>query len=207
MITYKTEQEEFWAGDFGNKYIGRNKDKKAITKNLNLFSKIFENTTNIKSVLEFDANIGLNLHAIKTLLPDVNISAVEINNLAIKILKKISSIKVYHQSILDFDVKNKADFVFTKGVLIHINPDKLNLIYEKLYNTSNKYICIAEYYNPQPIAIKYRGYENKLFKRDFAGELLDKYKNLELIKYGFIYHRDTKFPLDDISWFLLEKYI
>ena len=44
-----------------------------------------------------------------------------------------------------------------------------------------------------------------LFKRDFAGELLDKYKNkLLLLDYGFIYHRDT-YPQDDLTWFLMEK--
>ena len=51
----------------------------------------------------------------------------------------------------------------------------------------------------------YRGHEGKLFKRDFAGELLDKYPDLKLIDYGFVYHRDTNFPQDDCTWFLLEK--
>jgi spore coat polysaccharide biosynthesis protein SpsF len=44
-----------------------------------------------------------------------------------------------------------------------------------------------------------------LFKRDFAGELLDRFSDLRLIDYGFVYRRDTHFPLDDISWFLFEK--
>ena len=39
---------------------------------------------------------------------------------------------------------------------------------------------------------------------DFAGEVIEKY-NLKLINYGFVYHRDNNFPLDDISWFLLKK--
>jgi spore coat polysaccharide biosynthesis protein SpsF len=43
-----------------------------------------------------------------------------------------------------------------------------------------------------------------LFKRDFAGEMLDKYADLKLCDYGFVYHRE-KFSQDDISWFLLEK--
>jgi hypothetical protein len=28
---------------------------------------------------------------------------------------------------------------------------------------------------------------------------------LKLIDYGFCYHRDPQEPLDDITWFLLEK--
>jgi spore coat polysaccharide biosynthesis protein SpsF len=27
-----------------------------------------------------------------------------------------------------------------------------------------------------------------------------------LIDYGFVYHRDTAHPQDDITWFLLEKH-
>ena len=53
--------------------------------------------------------------------------------------------------------------------------------------------------------IKYRGNNDKLYKRDFAGEILEYFSNVELIDYGFSYHRDTSFPQDDITWFLLEK--
>jgi spore coat polysaccharide biosynthesis protein SpsF len=64
---------------------------------------------------------------------------------------------------------------------------------------------VAEYYDPKPVTLKYRGHDNKMFKRDFAGELLDKYQDLRLLDYGFCYHRDPSFPQDDISWFLMEK--
>jgi len=97
----------------------------------------------------------------------------------------------------------KSDLVFTKYVLIHINPDMLNKIYENIYNLSKKYILICEYYNPVPTVVNYRGNEEKLFKRDFAGEIIEKY-NLKLIDYGFIYKRDLNFPQDDMTWFLLE---
>ncbi|MFH0898460.1 MAG: pseudaminic acid biosynthesis-associated methylase [bacterium] len=93
----------------------------------------------------------------------------------------------------------------SKGVLIHLNPDLLPQAYDLLYKTSKKYICIVEYYNPTPVAISYRGHSDRLFKRDFAGEILDAYKNLNLVDYGFVYHRDKNFPQDDVTWFLLEK--
>jgi len=44
-----------------------------------------------------------------------------------------------------------------------------------------------------------------LFKRDFAGEMLDRYPALKLLDYGFVYRRDPLFPQDDMTWFLLEK--
>jgi len=55
------------------------------------------------------------------------------------------------------------------------------------------------------VSIPYRGHSDKLFKRDFAGEILDQFSDLRLVDYGFVWHRDNLFPQDDISWFLLEK--
>ena len=104
-----------------------------------------------------------------------------------------------------YNSKIKFDFVFTKGVLIHINPDSLLRVYESLYRVSKKYICLIEYYNPTPVEVPYRKHRNKLFKRDFAGELLEKYHDLNLESYGFIYHRDKHLPQDDLTWFLLKK--
>ena len=89
--------------------------------------------------------------------------------------------------------------------MIHINPDELKKVYDLLYKTSKKYICIVEYYNPKPVALDYRGHKDRLFKRDFAGEMLSEYKDLKLVDYGFSYHLDNNFPQDDLNWFLLEK--
>ncbi len=97
------------------------------------------------------------------------------------------------------------DFTLTKGLLIHINPDHLTRVYDLLYQSSNQYICVIEYYNPTPVEINYRGNQGVLFKRDFAGEILDRFQDLRLVDYGFVYHRDYHFPQDDTNWFLLEK--
>ncbi|XKI11236.1 hypothetical protein GGGNBK_06290 [Sporosarcina sp. ANT_H38] len=145
------------------------------------------------------------MRAIKEILPNANLSAIEINSEAVKHLSELNDVQIYNQSILNFEVDYTRDFVLIKGVLIHINPEFLNDVYELLYNTSSKYICITEYYNPTPVEIDYRGHKERLFKRDFAGEMLDKYSDLELIDYGFVYHRDNSFPQDDITWFLLQK--
>ena len=81
----------------------------------------------------------------------------------------------------------------------------LQQVYEKLYQSSEKYILIAEYYNPSPVTINYRGHSDRLFKRDFAGEFLEKFKDTELVDYGFSYRKDPAFPQDDITWFLIKK--
>ena len=41
----------------------------------------------------------------------------------------------------------------------------------------------------------------RLFKRDFAGEMLDRFSDLRLVDYGFRYHRDPAHPADDLTWF------
>lgn len=205
MKRYKTEQEDFWAGSFGDEYVERNQGKQLIASNTALFTKILSRTINVHSVIEFGANIGMNLAAIRHLLPDASLAALEINTNAAAKLRETGHITVYNQSILDFDINNTYDFVLIKGVLIHINPEELTGVYDKLYNSSGKYICIAEYYNPCPVEISYRGHSNRLFKRDFAGEMLKKFPTLKLVDYGFVYHGDFNYPQDDITWFLLEK--
>ena len=205
MKKFKTEQEEFWAGEFGNDYITRNNDGQIIAGNVNLFSKILTRTNSVKSIIEFGANIGFNLIALKQLLPNCIFSAVEINETACKELKKKDWLNTFNESILSFESIEKYDLVFSKGVLIHINPDELKIVYKNLYDSSSKYILIIEYYNPSPVEINYRGHSGKLFKRDFAGEMLNLYPDLEIIDYGFAYHLYPNFPQDDLNWFLLEK--
>lgn len=115
------------------------------------------------------------------------------------------SVKIYEQSIFDFKVDKKRDLVFTKGVLIHLNQDKIKQAYELLYKSSKRYILVGEYYNPSLVQVNYRGNDDRLFKRDFAGEMLKQYKDLRLLAYGFCYRGDRNFPQDDITWFLMEK--
>jgi spore coat polysaccharide biosynthesis protein SpsF len=202
---YCTEQEDFWAGEFGDEYIDRNPEEQLLINRRAMFNTILSKTTGVESVIEFGANIGSNLIAINQLKPDAEISAVEINAKAVARLKENKIQKIYHQSILDFNPDYNRNFVFTSGVLIHINPDALPGIYQSLYETSNKYICVIEYYNPTPVQKTYRGHDEKLFKRDFAGEMLDTFSDLHLVDYGFVYHRDNNFPLGDPTWFLMEK--
>lgn len=205
MNTYKTDQEAFWAGEFGDAYVARNEGAQWIANNLALFSRILARTGNVGSVIEFGANIGLNLQAIRHLLPAAELAAIEINAQAVAELSKMPRLTVHHGSILDFRTGQPADFALIKGVLIHINPEKLTEVYDSLHAASRRYICLAEYYNPQPVAIPYRGHADRLFKRDFAGEMLSRFSDLRLVDYGFVYHGDPHFPQDDITWFLMEK--
>ena len=120
-------------------------------------------------------------------------------------LKRLGGITVHHTSLLEFTPPRPSDLVLIKGVLIHLNPDRLPQAYDLLHAASARYVCVAEYYNPSPVAIPYRGHTDRLFKRDFAGELMKRHADLRLLDYGFVYHGDLNHPQDDITWFLLEK--
>jgi pseudaminic acid biosynthesis-associated methylase len=200
---FQTEQKDFWHGNFGSEYTIRNSG--GIKNNLAIFARILSRTQPINSIIEFGSNIGLNLKALDLLLPEAEQTAIEINPEAVKCLRQWGKPHVFDGSILEFMPKRQWDLVLTKGLLIHINPQELNSVYSKLFSSAARYICIAEYYNPKPVSIEYRGHKDRLFKRDFAGEMLDKFPSLNLVDYGFVYHRDQNFPQDDITWFLLEK--
>jgi pseudaminic acid biosynthesis-associated methylase len=203
---FKTEQESFWAGEFGTQYINRNLGAELLSSNLALFSQALRSAYKPKDCIKFGANVGMNLKALKILYPQQEQFAVEINADAANELRTfLPPENVFHASILDYSPTKQFDLVLIKGVLIHINPEYLSQVYETLYHSTCRYLLTCEYYNPTPVQVLYRGHSNRLFKRDFCGEILDHYPDLELVDYGFVYHRDPNFPQDDINWFLLER--
>ena len=205
-MNYQTPQEEFWAGDFGAGYIGRNAGERLRAANLALFAKILQRAPNVGRVLEIGANIGMNLGALHALLPTAALSAVEINAEAAAELRRLGYVDLFHGSVADFQPgERRWDLVFTKGVLIHLHADLLGSVYDKMADASSRYVMFCEYYNPVPVSVTYRGHEDRLFKRDFAGEFLDRRPEFHLVDYGFCYRRDPVFPQDDCTWFLLAR--
>jgi spore coat polysaccharide biosynthesis protein SpsF len=189
-MTFKTEQEAFWAGDFGTDYIQRNQGDALLASNLDFFAKSLRCARGINSCIEFGANIGMNLKALKLLHPSIDVHAIEINSEAAKHLGTfIPPAQVHNTSILDFAPARQV----------------LPQVYDKLVTACGRYLMVGEYYNPAPVAIPYRGHSDRLFKRDFAGEIMDRHPQLQLVDYGFAYRRDPNFPQDDITWFLMEN--
>lgn len=205
-MTFKTEQEAFWAGEFGTEYIQRNQGDALLASNLDFFAKALSATRDVHSCIEFGANIGMNLKALRLLHPSQEQYGIEINAEAAQQLATIIPAKhVYQTSILDFEPAHTWNLVLIKGVLIHMNPEVLKQVYDKLVTSTDRYLLVAEYYNPAPVAIPYRGHTDRLFKRDFAGEIMERHPRMQLVDYGFAYRRDPNFPQDDITWFLMEK--
>lgn len=202
-MEYETDQERFWAGTFGDEYSTRNCDQKIVASNTALFSQILVWTPGIDSVIELGANIGLNIRAMTRLLPDAKFTAVEINETAAQVLSS-TGCDVILDSMLADKAPSRHDLVLAKGILIHIAPDRLPDAYDRMAEIAQRYVIMAEYYNPSPVEVDYRGHGGKLYKRDFAGEFLDAHREFELVATGFAYHRGL-FPQDDLTWFVLRR--
>lgn len=206
-MSYQTQQEEFWAGEFGNEYSRRNTGSELLASNLVFFAKALARAARPASCIEFGANIGMNLRALRLLYPAQEQHAIEINAAAVaELATVIPGRNIQRKSILEFAPDRVWDLVLIKGVLIHINPESLPTVYDALHGATGRYLLVCEYYNPTPLTVPYRGHADRLFKRDFCGELLERFKSLRLIDYGFAYRRDPDFPQDDINWFLMEKH-
>lgn len=200
-----TDQEKFWLGRFGDEYVVRNDGSQLLAGNLALFSQALRHTHGISTILEFGTNRGLNLRALHELFPQCRLRGVELNETAFGVAQGLGIADMWRGSIFDYPIETLADLTLAKGVLIHLDPELLPRAYAKLYEASARYVLLAEYYSPEPVEVIYRGHENKLFKRDFAGEMLDLYSDLQLIDYGFSYRRDPVFAGADVTWFLMEK--
>jgi pseudaminic acid biosynthesis-associated methylase len=203
-MKFITKQEQLWFSKFGDDYIDRNMSDALFYSKVAMFSNILKSAHGINSLREFGCNIGLNLLAIKKIKPEIDLFGIEINQKAAQKAAELNIAHIANDTALNLHIEPKVDIVISVGFLIHVNPESLNKIYDNLYNGTNKYILLVEYFSPNPVELNYRGEQEALFKRDFAGEMLEKYK-LKLVDYGFIYNKDNWSPQDNLNWFLLEK--
>lgn len=199
----KSEQTRFWEGTFGDEYTDRNLvDAQSRS---GFFRRVLSRTLGVASICELGANKGHNLQALHDLSPNFRLTGVEINKKACDDLVNLSFVQAVNASIQTFSAGATFDLVFVCGVLIHINPDDLPLIYRKMAELSARYVLINEYFNPSPVELSYRGHAGKLFKRDFGGEFLDTCGDrFALADYGFLWKRVDP-AWDNTTWWLFEK--
>ncbi|MGH2888745.1 MAG: pseudaminic acid biosynthesis-associated methylase, partial [Solirubrobacteraceae bacterium] len=99
---YETQQEAFWAGSFGDEYIQRNQGEQLVASATALLARALSGAEAISSCIEFGCNIGMKLAALKRLLPDVELAAVEINATAARQAASLGA-DVHEGSILEFE--------------------------------------------------------------------------------------------------------
>ena len=193
-----------WSGTFGNDYTERQTED--LDNRAFLFSDALKMVfSEIDSVCEFGANVGENIKVLQELfgfrkkwlknkkMPDFG--AIEINEKCSVILIEQDIAEVYCQSVSE-PIIHKYDLVFTRGVLIHLPEEDLIKTVDNMIATSNKYILVAEYHNPERRMITYRGKDNMMWQDNYYKYFIN--KGCELIDYGF----DPKY---DITWFLMKK--
>lgn len=153
------------------------------------------------SILELGCGTGANLRALQNCFSSPQLTGVELN--AEALAKAPTEARKVHASVLDWKPDDEWDLVITKGLLIHIAPADLLKAYQTLVDASNRYVLVCEYFCPTPRMIPYRGENDRLWARDFAGEIIDAH-GLKLVDYGFVSKRDTH-PQDDLHFWLMEK--
>ena len=85
-----------------------------LASNLDFFAKALRGARSVNSCIEFGANIGMNLKALKLLRPGIDAHGIEINAEAARQLGMvIPSSQVYHTSILDFEPQRTCCLLYT----------------------------------------------------------------------------------------------
>ena len=200
------EHQNFWADKYALEYMEKNKSFNAELGNEG-WQKILAKADDIKNILDCGCNIGRNIQFLNTVLPEAKKSVIEISKPAYDFVTNNFEIsESFNGIIVESDFKEESfDLVFICGVLIHIHPDDLLANMQKMFEYSNKYILIAEYFNRTPVMIEHQGELNKLFKSDFGKLFLENF-NVSLVDYGFLWgHIYDKAGFDDITWWLFKK--
>jgi spore coat polysaccharide biosynthesis protein SpsF len=208
------EQEAFWRGSFGDDYVDRHGNAE-VEPRVIFWDRVFDwgSVDAPSSVIEFGANAGLNLRAIRLLFRQVELPLGENDLFGVEINEKAAAELGEHGfphrvgSMLGFDPGGRRwDLAFTMGVLIHVAPQDLPRAYEALDAASDRYVLMAEYYSSTPREIEYRGHRGRLWARDFCSGFMEQFSGqYQLRDYGFAYHGDPECPLDDVTWMLMER--
>tara|TARA_Y100001934_G_scaffold180719_1_gene213762 strand:- start:1000 stop:1629 length:630 start_codon:yes stop_codon:yes gene_type:complete len=205
----KNKQIDAWRGDFGDSYTDRNTaDPERLANVTRAFQEIFGHIEGAPpaSILEVGANLGGNIRALKT-FTDAKLYAVEPNGKARSIIVDEGvlppdQVADATAGDLPFD-DGQIDLVFTSGVLIHIPHEDVERAYNEMHRVARRYVLSIEYFSPTLVTIPYRGETDLLFKRDFGGQWLDMFDDLEHVANGFFWKRTT--GLDDVTWWLFRK--
>jgi pseudaminic acid biosynthesis-associated methylase len=209
-ITYQIQQ---WSSEFGKEYTDRNphtvemmdehyKKQFGLTRTeLNIM--FLDNFDRSIKILEVGSNVGTQLQGLQ-MMGFKNLYGIELQPYAVEVSKQnTKNINLIQGSAFDIPFKDSFfDLVYTSGVLIHINPDDVNIVIQEISRCTCKYIWGFEYYSDKYSEIPYRGQKNLLWKTNFANLYLDNFKDLELVHEKHIKYIDS----DNVdTMFLIRK--
>ncbi|MCE3278359.1 MAG: hypothetical protein K0S44_550 [Bacteroidetes bacterium] len=210
----KTEQIDFWKGEFGKEYTDRctfsdEEWDKFYSKTwgktkIEMNKGFIGNLSKDIKILEVGCNTGMQLNGLQRMGFE-NIYGVELQPYAAEEAKKrTKNINIVCGSGFDLPFKDSYfDVVCTNGVLIHISPNDLPKIMQEMYRCSKKYIWGFEYFSENVTEINYRGHSNYLWKADYAALFIKQFPDLKLVKKEMYPYLDNPSNVDYM--YLLEK--
>lgn len=192
-ILCKGDVKVIWQGELGRTYTQENikttvdLDEQYInmlgvsrsTMNLEFMADIDRET----KILEVGCNIGLELMFLKR-IGFKYLYGIELQQYAVDIARQKNSDIVVMQgdaSNLPF-TDDEFGMVFTSGVLIHISEEELPKVLLEIIRCSNRYIWGCESYAPDTRPVKFRGYSNMYWHRDYVQQFKQVDKTLSLLK-------------------------
>ena len=198
-----------WTGAFGDAYTERNAaDESHVKLRVDMWRRVLHplSATPPASCLEVGANVGINLRALRE-IHAIEMHALEPNAKAREILirdRVVPSGRVLDGTVERIDLADESiDLVFTSGVLIHVDPERLEAACREMHRVARRYLLTIEYFASEPETKTYRGRQGLLFKRDFGAFWLDLFPALTVVDYGFFWKRMT--GLDNLTWWLFTK--
>jgi len=212
----RTQQIEFWSGEFGRNYTDRNTtdyeawnrhyiEKYGISRFDMNHEFLLDFPKNLR-ILEVGCNTGQQIIALHQ-QGFKNVTGIELQFYAAKWARdRVRGIAVIQGSGFEIPFKTGSfDLVFTSGVLIHIAPDNLPIIMEEMYRCTSRFIWGFEYYSDGLTEINYRGNTGFLWKGDYASMFMETFPNLTLTKKRFYpYINDDELGNVDCMY-LMEK--
>ena len=160
---------DFWQSDHGRAYMQRNAVSAVDVENrARALARILANIpTPPRTVLEVGSGPGGNLLALRRLLPDARLFAVEPNEHA-RELSALSGAEVYDGHAGAIPAADATfDLVLTAGVLIHVHPDRLRSCMVEIARVSRQHVVAIEYFAPSCEPVTYYG-ADRIWRNDFG---------------------------------------
>lgn len=204
-----TPQLDHWRGTFGNEYVERNEaTEEELRIRLFFWGRVLPTMAGAppKSILEVGCNIGNNFRALR-MLTTAELHGLEPNasaraRVAADGLLPVS--RIYEGAAQKIPLPDGAvDLAYTTGVLTHIHPNDLKAACSEVHRVARRYVMCSEHFGTRFEPVSYRGHDSLMFRGDYGAFYLDNFPDLELVDYGFFWHRANGFS--DGTWWVFRK--
>ena len=195
-MTATPNLEALWAGPFGDAYTERNRD---VGAGRDAFWQSIQNLTAARTWLEVGCNVGANLRCV----PTGKLFGVDVNREALTIASEVAlaQVVVASEVALPFDLES-FDLVFTCGLLIHIQRDRLKVVMGELARVAHDWVLLMEYDASGEKVISWCGQEAALWKAPYGWLFQEYVPWFRLQNKGFL---PPLAGFDNVTWWLFRR--